>query len=100
MESNNKKAYKLWWEFLRLSDKYKKFYDFQMKLKTQWKSKPQKTHVHTIFFEWDSESYKFFIKEPVEVNLKKGVFPEGLIQTCFIFGNVHELSFEVFWKKI
>ena len=97
MEQKDKEAYKLWWEFLKLSDNYREFVE-----NPPWKRKRLGPGPHTITIplKWDSESYKFYYETNFGSNFKKGVSPDSLIQTSYLFGNVHELSFEGFWKNL
>jgi hypothetical protein len=99
MKPNNKDAYRLWWEFLKLSDDYREYCSLSPEKKLareiprgpEPKRKPaeKKDAILIDKKQKDSRIKKF----------KKGEFPKNFKPIYAIFGNVHQDLFDDFWEK-
>ena len=81
MGQDYKKIYNLWWDFLKLSDRYDQY----------CKQNPQPGPT------WSLENS--FINEGYYDQVKVGTLPMSLFPTHHTFGNVFEMSFETFWRN-
>lgn len=77
-----KDTYQLWWDFLKLSDRYKDYCANPPPL-----------------LKLEKLGFKYIVPHDNEASIKENILPGSITEVYLTFGNVHTDSFESFWKK-
>jgi hypothetical protein len=77
-----KRTYKIWWEYLKLSDKYKDYCEIMDRAEGK-----------------SGREYDAIIGSLSELMWTKKKDPWDMYTTCVFFGNVHQQQFDTWWEK-